>query len=327
MIFLLSLALAAEPAPPVTFADLVAQVGAHASSTTGCLLQPGPAGVAMVGRFQPGEATLTPPPADWDAILARSSSAAVVTPIGQIGPESASLRFTSLVPVPRAMGQAMLPVLVFTDEATWFTVVPAPEMFLTASAQRLKPEDFERLRRDVIGKAKGVVITAEAGVPMTKLVADLGALADFRGTVILATAWSGAPAQRAPAVGYDLDDPGVCVGGITDVPKGQSPGQLSRALMFSLPSRLTEAAAPCATKLNPDQGGEVQVALRLGQSGQVTEACVEHDTTHDPVLRTCVLRAVKASTFDPPVGGTFLNLSSRVDLVPPGVVQRAICAP
>lgn len=327
MTFLLSLALAAEPAPPATYADLVAQVGAHASSTTGCLLQPGPAGVAMVGRFQPGEATLTPPPADWDAILARSSGAAVVTPIGQVGPESASLRLTSLVPVPRALGQSMLPVLVLTDEATWFTVVPAPDMFFTASAQRLKPEDDERLRRDVIGQAKGVVITAEAGVPMTRLVAELGVLSDFHGTVILATASSGAPAQRAPSLGYDLDDPGVCAGGITDVPKGQMPGQLSRALMRTLPTRLSEAAAPCASKLTPDQGGEVQVAMRLGQAGQVTEACVEHDTTHDPALWACALRAVKALTFDPPVGGTFLNLSSRVDLVPPGVVQRAVCAP
>jgi hypothetical protein len=63
MTLLLSLALAA-PAPPATFADLVAAVGGHASSSTGCLLQPGPAGVAMVGRFQPGEAALTPPPPD-----------------------------------------------------------------------------------------------------------------------------------------------------------------------------------------------------------------------------------------------------------------------
>ena len=327
MTLLLSLALAAEPAPPVTFADLVAQVAAHPSSTTGCLLQPGPAGVAMVGRFQPGEATLTPPPADWDAILARSSGAAVVTPIGQIGPESAPLRLTSLVPVPRALGQAMLPVLVFTDEATWFTVVAPPEMFAAPSAQRLQPQDFERLRTDVIDKAKGVVITAEAGVPMTKLAAELGVLADFRGTVLLATAASGATAQRAPALGYDLDDPGVCEGGITDVPRGQTPGQLSRTLMRTLPTRLSEAAAPCASRLQPDQGGEVQVALRVSQTGEVTEACVEHDTTHDAALRACVLRAVQATTLEAPVGGTFLNLSSRVDLVPPGVVQRAICAP
>ena len=327
MTLLLSLALAAEPAPPATFADLVAQMGAHASSTTGCLLQPGPAGVAMVGRYQPGEAALTPPPQDWDAILARSSGAAVVTPIGQIGPESASLRLISLVPVPRALGQAMLPVLVVTDEATWFTVVAPPEMFAAPSAQRLQPEDLERLRTDVIGKAEGVVITAEANLSMTKLVTELGLLSDFHGTVILATVASGAAAQRAPDLGYDLDDPGLCEGGITDVPKGQTPGQLSRTLMRTLPTRLQEAAAPCASKLQPDQGGEVKVALRVGQSGQVTEACIQHDTTHDAALRACVVRAVKATTLEAPVGGSFLNLASRVGLVPPGVVQRAICAP
>jgi len=37
--------------------------------------------------------------------------------------------------------------------------------------------------------------------------------------------------------------------------------------------------------------------------------------------------AVKATTFDPPVVGSFLNLSTRVAVLPPGVVQRALCAP
>ena len=206
-------------------------------------------------------------------------------------------------------------------------MVAPPEMFAAPSAQRLQPEDLERLRTDVIGKAEGVVITAEANLSMTKLVTELGLLSDFHGTVILATAASGAPAQRAPDLGYDLDDPGLCESGITDVPKGQTPGQLSRTLMRTLPTRLQEAAAPCASKLQPDQGGEVKVALRVGQSGQVTEACIQHDTTHDAALRACVVHAVKATTLEAPVGGSFLNLASRVGLVPPGVVQRAICAP
>ncbi len=337
MIFLLNLALAAEPAPPVTFADLVAQVGEHPSSTTGCLLQPGPAGVAMVGRFQAGEATLTPPPADWDALLARGTGAALVTPRGRTGPSTADIALASLVPVPRAMGYGVYHVLILTDEGLWHIVSAPAELYAAPAARRLTPESLAALLSEPgrgLAADGPVIVTAEAGVPLTRLVTDLAFLADQPGFVVLATAatrttqWLDGP--KMPALMLDPEYASRDLPGLDACPEGlpkkdKEPGWQRPTALQDLVAQISVKAKACQTRLLDDQGGQVLVSYRLNAAGVVERACVQRATVRDPALQRCVLDAVRSSRTEELVRGEYIDLSFQAPLTPPSVPQRLAC--
>lgn len=333
---------AAEPRdlpPAATFGELVqtaldlARAG-QGASRSGCLLRRVAAGSQLAAQIHPaGDAA--PPPADLDAVLQAPLQVSLATAAGRIG-AATGLQLASLVPTPRAFGQGILPVLLVTDQGTYFTAIAPDGTFGGggARAQLLKAADFARLKADVLPRAQGVVVTAEGDVPVTRFIEALTPLADYPGAVVLATVGGGTqdlapsaaltPAGALPA-GHDAPD--VCRGGIMDIPPGQRPGAPPAGPAFAAIERIQRAAQrACGQALPPDGGGELKVATRILANGRVGRACIERDTTGDKALRNCVLDVVRRQTLPRPQGGTFANFGFEVKLVPPGLAQRAVCS-
>ncbi len=316
-----------------TFADLVKAapaMAAQAPAASRCVFRRTSGVLRLEAALDAGARSA--PPADLDAQLAGPLDLALLTRFGPVGSERAGLVLQPLGPTTRALGEGLVPVFFLTDQGLSFSVIARAGTFSGggARAQRLGAAEKQRVVREVLPRAHGVVVTAEAGVRVRDLVSALELLSGYSGEVVLATP---APpdAERPPPPearrGRDDDQaPDLCRYGISDIPKGETHGELPMTAANVAVDRMQKAAQEaCAGSLGPDGGGVLEVSMRLGKGGEVREACVRKDPAKNAEVRACVLRVVKKTRFPKLKRGTFVNFGTEVRLAPKALVQRAFC--
>lgn len=313
-----------------TFADLVARVMAVASTPAEapCLVKPGDAGVHLAGRFEV-PAVAQPPADDWNERLAKGLSVKLRSATMELGDTYAPMVLAALTPTPRTLERGMVPVLFVTDDGVWFAVVH-PAFGITGTAEKLVEKDLAYVKAQILGKARGIVVTAEASVPVAQVVETLQLLDGLDGAVVLATASSFAPLETRPRAEVpplpEAQLPPRCdARTLGAVPKGGgSSGRFPSEALDALPGALAaHIEATCAAHLPPDGGGFLTVGLKLDTMGKLTHACVQEDGLDADPAVACAVKATKAYDFPTPSG--WLNTQIELALEGPGARQAALC--
>lgn len=331
-------------APGSAFVDLVQSIATlvaapdHGASTAGCILRRGTANKPprLEASLAPGLDDIAPPPPDLDAVLGEVRNASLLTPSVRMGSEDAGLALVALTPVPNAvLSSSLLPVLVRTAEATWFTAIAPPDMFQGGGAkpERLDAAGLAKVRSGVLKNATAVVVAAEGATPIATLVETLALLDDFKGAVVLAMpipAGVKVPTRpesgTARSFGPRETGPGFCGRDVGSIPPGQKPGEIPVNELFRNTEKLrAQTAKACEAAAGPSGGGVIKVAMRIGRDGRPGEVCVEKDSAHDEKLRACVIEAVGRFQFPRPVRGTFVNFGTDFTISPRGASQRGLC--
>ena len=101
------------------------------------------------------------------------------------------------------------------------------------------------------------------------------------------------------------------------------PTALEDALPLILFEELPMAKAEILVRLMARAGGRVEVAMRIGDEGRVTEACLVSDEVGGSQLRDCLIRAARATVFPRPRPAGSVDVSLPLRLQPS--YQRALC--
>lgn len=169
------------------------------------------------------------------------------------------------------------------------------------------PLSLEQATAMIPADAGALFVTAEAGLPLSRLADVLAAAPDrLTGTVGLAVAL--APDTRLPEPpeqGGQADTDGLCPNGLPPLAEGAPVGNLLPQRIVSSLGPLRQGAEICvgATDGPGAAGGRVVLALRIGADGSLAEACVVEEAAPDPSLRACLLRSARSTMFptpDPP---------------------------
>jgi hypothetical protein len=109
---------------------------------------------------------------------------------------------------------------------------------------------------------------------------------------------------------------------------GACEGDPSPALFRARTSFQSALHEACAARLPPgSSGGAVQISMRVGSNGAVSEACIQRDFIGDEALRQCLREQARAFRFPPLRAGDFLNLGLDVTFRHLGIPSRALCTP
>ncbi|MDH5491422.1 MAG: hypothetical protein OEY14_05665, partial [Myxococcales bacterium] len=170
------------------------------------------------------------------------------------------------------------------------------------------------------GVDPGLVITAEAAIPVSELVALLGRL-DAGLEVSLAVALpegtrlpASAPPRWQALCPSGLPEAEGALGGLEAAP-------IRAALRAAEPNLLR-----CAALAGPSPSLRMEVAFRVGAGGEVTQACVIRDDRDVPAARACVVEHLRELRFPDP--GGWVDVHLPLSLAPEGsLAQRARCAP
>lgn len=268
-------------------------------SSAGCLLRPPTdepgaswrleADLAVALRPLPG------PPPDLDPIFGASSGPVnVLTRWSAHGPGNPDA--PTLVAVTTSLPARDAPVVV------WALTAQGVFVRSTGGPAPLEPRPVAALVPPT--GAGALYVTAEAGTPLERLAEVLLAVpASLHGQVGLAVVL--APGTRLPAAPPAEDassSAGLCPEGLPPLPADVPEGDVETAALLQSLGPLRQAVATCvsgARTLGPD-AARMRVALRIGPTGSVLEACATRDEAGDPTLRACVMRAVRATAFPAP---------------------------
>lgn len=314
-----------------TFGDLVTAVrtldGLGASdSASGCLLRGGPLSpYVLEADLASAVHPIPEPPGDLEARLDGTRSPVVVlTRWAQHGTSGdIALVALSATPPPRP---GPLAVVLLTREGAHLRRTDA-----AVPAAHSGPFPVARLGEHlpiVLEGTSGVLITAEARVPLSTLRAALGSVPGGSPPVILGLALL--PGVRLPT--SPAPDPsvhGLCPDtGLPAPAAGQRVGELSPDVLRAHLASMGEGAMRCFEFARGDaaRGGRMRVLTRIGAQGRVTEACAASDELGDPTLRTCVLGVVRGVVFPAPVGGDYVDVALPLRLTPDhSAQQRPLC--
>jgi hypothetical protein len=180
----------------------------------------------------------------------------------------------------------------------------------------------------VLEGASAVVITAEAGVPLSSLRAALGSLPAGSPQALFGLVLdAGVRLPRTPTADPSIQ--GLCQeGGLPEPPTSQRLGSLSTEAIRARVSGMGEGAMRCFEYAQGDaaRGGRMRVLVRIGPEGRVSEACASSDELGDPTLRACVLGVVRGLVFPSPAGGEYVDVALPVRLLPDtSQQQRPLC--
>lgn len=180
----------------------------------------------------------------------------------------------------------------------------------------------------VLDGAAGLVLTAEAGIPLSSVRAALASIPSGSPAVILGLALdAGVRLPAAPAP--DPSVHGMCAAGALPEPTtGQRLGSLAPDIIRAQVSGMGEGAMRCFEYARGDaaRGGRMRVMTRIGPQGRVTEACAASDELGDPTLRACVLGVVRGLVFPAPTQGDYVDVALPIRLVPDvSQQQRPLC--
>ncbi len=309
------------------------------NATAGCLLR-GSGAVGDAWRFEADVAVAVRPlPAPWDDydahLRAHRAPARILSHWGQTRAEPYSLALatlTSTVPVDTALPAA---VVVLTDAGVYVlgtaqsvsgTAQSGPSAVAAIPPSRL----VEALRALQPGGAPAMIaVTAEAAVPLASLREALAVLAELGVPIALAVPL--APDVRLPpdpVVSPDVAERGLCGRGLPEPPASAVEGDLAQSVVVGALAPLRDAAARCMSTATgrAASGGRLDVTLRIGADGTVTEACAVRDDVLDPALRICVLEAARALRFPLPSPSGYVDLALPLRLAADTTLaQRPLC--
>ncbi len=312
--------------PTATFADLVAAVRrlddrGQGESDAGCLLR----GRGEVGAAWRLEADLAvgvrpvPDPSPLAGRLADGGPVTVLTRWGRRGSGGVSFAALTTLPPPRE-GDATL--VAITDDGILLRLTGE-----AVGASDGGPHRVSALAGPLSGMLERasaeVYVTAEPGTSLRRVREVLAALpADAQQRAALAVVLPDAVTLPEPPTADDAE--GLCPEGLT--PSGEDPGELDAARLRAALAPLAELGATCLSRAAPEaaRGGRVELLLRVGVGGQVRQACLQRDGIGDPLLRACMLNAVRGLTLPDPAG----DVDVRVPLLlapDRSEVQKALC--
>ncbi len=259
-------------------------------------------------------------PDELDEALKGAARARLLSRWGQYGtPHPGAIALAGLTeapPTPKAIA------VILTDRGGY---VRATDDAIAA----LGPLSDEALLRALSAQSAldahtSVYVTAEASVPLARLHSALAGLDDALGPAVLAIALS--PSTPIPEPVSARARPALCPAGLPESAAAQ--GALDLTAVRAALGPLTEKASACLERADARgaAGGRVEVALRVGDDGRITQACVQSNSTDDAALATCVLEATRALALPAPRPTGEVDLLLPLVLRQPDVAaQAAIC--
>lgn len=309
-----------------TYADLVRAARSLASSdragsNAGCLLGRDGDGYVLAADLMPSLERMPDPPTDLGARFDRGNEAfAVLTAWGVNGQAHATTllaAFTATSPTTLAAP----PVLLVLDDERAFvrssidgSDASAAELTIAAAISRAKQH---------AASAGTVYVTATASFSLEQLASALALLdaapkTDVALAVLLPTdtVLPSAAAQISTA---------LCPTGLPEVDESTTLGDLSREAVMPALAGLQSDIAPCLTSLRV-ASTRVVIALRVGATGSVHDACFMDAGALDPRTASCVLLVAGAlrTPVPNPHGVVDLHLPLTLQTAPLPE-QRALC--
>lgn len=298
-------------------------------SDAGCLLRwpSGTHGWRLEADLAVAVRPLRDAPDDLDEILSADGSAVnVLSRWGAHGPggsERLTLSaVTTTLPLPRS--------------EAWVWAVTERGVYVRSTehaAAQSEPIPVGALSADshLPSEAGALFVTAEGGVPLSRLADVLGRVPDrFAGRVALAVALD--PGTRLPAsFERGLREPNVdvrCPDGLPVLAEDAPLGVLPPEVLVASLGPLRQGAETCAgTTGGPGAaGGRVTLALRIGPGGEVQSACIFEDETGDPMLASCLTTAARATAFPAPDPAGIVDVHLPLRIAPvDSQRQRPLC--
>jgi hypothetical protein len=317
-------------AEPATFAGLVSAASTiddrgEPDSGHDCLLGP-PARPGWPWIFEADVSAavrpLPAPPDDLDPRLSESPAPVlVVTRWGQIGARTYELALAAFTNAPPLPGRPAT-VVVATNRGAYVRHTDR-----LVSGGQIEPIEASAVAERVAAAAEPgqlVYVTAEAGIGLDRL-RRLLAVVPESSPVALAVALR--EEIRIPDPPAPLPDrqTGLCPAGLPALPRGAARGQLEQSLVVGALGPLRAAVRDCMSTAAGTRaaGGLVELTLRIGPDGAVTDACLLSDELGGTPLRDCLIRAARATRFPQPMPAGSVDLALPLRLQPS--YQRALC--
>jgi hypothetical protein len=298
--------------PDATFADLVAAARAlddagAGERTADCLLRSVPTddAVRLEAQVTPAVRPLSSPPDRIDAATA-GAPLALLSPWGRAGsPDAVTVlvTFTDTPPMGTPMAMAL------THDGIRMMGRPGEGQPPDAA---LSVEDALTFLEGHTG-ADVWVVTAAAGVPVRTLHDWLRRLPGDAPPVALAVPLP--PGTRLPDEPQAATpDAALCEGGLAPPAANTSQGDMDAAAARQALMPLHDALPQCASADPSIAGREARLGLylRVGEAGQVVDACITADSVGSPWLRRCVLAAAMGLQFPRPQPAGVVDLALPV---------------
>lgn len=264
---------------------------------------------------------LPEPPDDLDARLIDSTSPVLaITRWGQIGSRSYGVAVAAFTNAPPTLDQPAT-VVIATNRGAYVRLTDR-----LVSAGRTRPVDLSALSGEIANVAdegQMIYVTAEAVVPLERLRSLLAVLPE------------GSPVALAVALGDEIRVPdppepppdrgtGLCPDGLPELAEAEQ-GELETTLIVGALGPLRAAVQDCMAQAAGTRaaGGLVELTMRIGPEGRVTDACLISDEVGGTELRTCLIRAAQATPFPAPRPTGSVDVRLPLRLQPS--YQRALC--
>lgn len=183
--------------------------------------------------------------------------------------------------------------------------------------------------QEALRNAPAIAVTAEAGVPLARVVELLQQLEPLGRPLVLGVVLASDTRLPAPAAQPGSDpSAGLCPDGLPEPAASEAPGEMSAQTLLGSLGPLRTAAQSClASATGPGaSGGRITVTFRIAADGRVSQACARQDAPDDPALRACVLESVRAIQFPPPSPPGYVDAELPLVLQPDSTLaQRALC--
>jgi hypothetical protein len=187
----------------------------------------------------------------------------------------------------------------------------------------------EQARALLDASAGALFVTAEASTPLERIAGVLAQIPEeLAGRVGFAVAL--APGTRLPRAPAETVAPGgaLCAGGLPAPGEGDAQGDLAPRVIVQSLGPLRQAAESCVSFAQGPgaSGGRIELALRIGADGSVSEACAVSDSSGDASLRECLVRAARATAFPAPSPPGYVDVQLPLVLAPSeSSRQRPLC--
>jgi len=259
-----------------------------------------------------------------ESLQGAPTHARVLTRWGQRGNEPLDLLVATFTALPPQATADPIVVLAITRLGIFVRETDRP----TTAVNPLTSSDalLWLLERTAQG-AVTVIVTAEAEVESTQVHALLRSLPSSVRHVALGVAL--AADTRLPAVTAQAPDASIhCPDGLPDPPADAAEGDLPSAAIMQSLSAIHESLQRClASTSGPGAaGGKVTLALRIVETGRVTDACLAEDAIHDNVLAACITETARTATFPRPMPVGSVDVHIPLSLAPiADAPPRAVC--